>query len=114
MKPYMANLINGAILVVMGLWGYFASEGASFTALIAPAFGVVFLLCTPMMKKENKVVAHIVVLLTLLIIIALIKPLMGADGDSMKILRIGTMMFSSVVAMVVFIKSFIDARKARG
>lgn len=116
MKPYLANLINAVILIGMGLWGYFVSDGTSFTPLIAPAFGLIFLICTPMMKKENKVVAHIVVLLTLLIIIGLIKPLTSAmgDGDNMAMMRVVTMIFSSIVAMVVFVKSFIDARKARG
>lgn len=125
MKPYIANLLNAAVLIGMGLWGYFAIDptvidpetsepvGRSVTALIAPAFGLIFLLCTPLLKKENKAVAHIVVLLTLLIIIALIKPLTGAGGDTMKIIRIGAMIVTSIIAMATFIKSFIDARKAR-
>ncbi len=117
MKPYIANLINAITLIGLGLWGYYSNEPAdrSLTALIAPAFGVIFILCTPLMKKENKAVAHIVVLLTLVLIIALIKPLTSniSSGDNMGILRIGMMIVTSVIAMVSFIKSFIDARKAR-
>lgn len=117
MKPYVANLFNAAILIIMGLWGYLSSEPdvRSMTALIAPAFGLIFLVCTPLLKKENKAVAHIVVLLTLLIIIALIKPLTSniSSGDNMGILRIGLMMASSIYAMVTFIQSFIAARKAK-
>lgn len=127
MKPYIANLLNAAVLIGMGLWGYFSIDptvidpetgeevGRSVTALIAPAFGLIFLLCTPLLKKENKAVAHIVVLLTFLIIIALIKPLTGnmAEGDTMGIVRVGAMILTSVIAMATFIKSFIDARKAR-
>jgi len=117
MKPYIANLINAAALICLGLWGYFSNEPAdrSVTALIAPAFGLIFLVCTPLLKKENKAVAHIVVLLTLLIIIALIKPLTSniSSGDNMGILRIGLMMLTSIIAMITFIQSFIAARKAR-
>lgn len=113
MKPYQANLINAVILTTLGLWGYFASSAG--TALIPVGFGVLFALMTPPFKKENKVVAHIVVLLTFLLIIALIKPLMGAIGDdrTTAVIRVSLMIASCIYAMTVFIRSFIDARKAR-
>ncbi len=117
MKPYIANLINGLVLIGFGLATYFLNETRPPTALIAPAFGLIFLLSTPMMKKENKVVAHIVVLLTLLIIIALAgKPLIRniEEGNTINIVLIGGMILTSIFSMVTFIKSFIDARKARG
>ena len=105
MKPFQINLINGVVLIAMGLWGYFsAGEDASPTAFIPVAFGALFLLVTPLFKKENKVVAHIVVLLTLLLIFALFMPFKG---------RVGIMILTSIVAMVIYVKSFIDARKAR-
>lgn len=115
MKPFQANLVNAAVLIILGLWGYLASETPSPTALIPVGFGVIFALATPPFKKENKVVAHIIVLLTLLIIIALFMPLRGAlgRGDTMAAARVGIMIATSVVAMVIYIKSFIDARKAR-
>ena len=115
MKPYQSNLLNAIVLIVMGLWGYLASETPSNTALIPVAFGVVFALVTPPFKKENKVVAHIVVLLTFLLIISLFMPLNGAigRGDNVAIFRVGLMILTSVYAFYTFIKSFIDARKAR-
>ena len=115
MKPFQANLVNAAVLIVLGLWGYLSSETPSPTALIPVGFGVLFALATPPFKKENKVVAHIIVLLTLLIIIALFMPLRGAlgRGDTLAAVRVGIMIATSVVAMVIYIKSFIDARKAR-
>lgn len=119
MKPYIANLINAIVLIAFGLWGYLTPESgeASNTALIAPAFGVILLICTPMVKKENKVVAHIAVLLTLLIILALAYPLIKAvSADpmvAMKVIRIAVMMLTSIIAMVAFVQSFIAARKAR-
>ena len=115
MKPFQANLLNAGVLIVMGLWGYLSSETPSTTALIPVIFGVIFALATPPFKKENKIVAHIVVLLTFLLIIALVMPLRGAitRGDTMAMIRVGLMIATSIFAMVIFIKSFIDARKAR-
>jgi len=115
MKPFQANLVNAAVLILLGLWSYLGSETPSPTALIPVGFGVIFALATPPFKKENKVVAHIIVLLTLLIIIALFMPLRGAlgRGDTVAAVRVGIMIATSVVAMVIYIKSFIDARKAR-
>lgn len=115
MKPFQANLVNAAVLIILGLWGYLGSETPSPTALIPVGFGVIFALATPPFKKENKVVAHIIVLLTLLIIIALFMPLRGAlgRGDTIAAARVGIMIATSIVAMVIYIKSFIDARKAR-
>jgi len=112
MQPWRANFINGIILSVLGLWAGLTS--ASVTAYIPLLFGLIFLACTPFMKKQNKVVAHIVVVLTLLAILGFIKPLMGAieRGSTTGILRVGTMIVSCIIALVVFIKSFIAARKS--
>jgi len=117
MEAYKGNLLNSIVLIGMGLWGYFdyAGDSASKTALIPVAFGVLFLILSPAVKRENKVVAHIVVLLTLLVIISLFKPLTAALGADrmMAIIRVSTMIVAGVFAMFTFIKSFRDARKAR-
>ena len=70
----------------------------------------------PRNQNENKVIAHIAVLLTLLIVIGLVKPLTGAmeRGDSAAVARVATMLALGVLAMVAFVRSFIAARKARG
>ena len=63
MNSFKANLINSLSLMFIGLWGYL--EVVSPTALIPVIFGVVLLLCTKGLKKQNKLIAHITVLLTL-------------------------------------------------
>ena len=76
---------------------------------------LVLLVCVPGLQKENKVVAHISVLLTLLILIALVMPLMGALGreDNKAVIRVSIMIFATAVALISFIRSFIEARKMR-
>ena len=115
MKPFRANFLNAIILIAMGLWGYFSSDSPSNTALIPVAFGLLFAVVTPPFRNGNKVVAHVVVLLTFLLIIALIMPLMGSlsRSDYPGIIRVSIMMLSCAFAMTIFIKSFIDARKAK-
>ncbi len=113
MKPYLINLLNASILVILGSWAYFSSDNPSFTALIPVFTGFILLIITPGFKKGNRILAHVAVALTLLILIGLIKPLSGAIGrsDDLGIARVLIMMLSSLIAMFVFIKSFISARK---
>ena len=115
MKPFQANFLNGIVLIAMGMWAYMSSEAPSFTSLIPVAFGFIFLALTGPFRRENKVVAHIIVVLTLLILLALIKPLTGviAEENTVGIIRVVLMMLTSLIALIIFIKSFIDARKER-
>ena len=78
-----------------------------------PVFiGAVLVLLNKGIKNQNKVIAHIAVLVTLLGF-ALIMPLMRAmeDGRTDAVIRILIMLSSTVYAMVFFVKSFIDARR---
>ena len=115
MKAYKVSLINAILLIVLPLWGYLSSETPSLTALIPAFIGVVLVGLNFGVKKENKVIAHIAVLLTLLILIGLVKPLFGALGraDNLAVTRIIVMIISTVMAIIFFVKSFIDAKKRR-
>ncbi|HAA16600.1 MAG TPA: hypothetical protein DCE41_34780 [Cytophagales bacterium] len=115
MKAHVASLINAFLLISMSLWGYLASEDPSFTALIPTIIGTVLVILNKGVKNENKIAAHVAVLLTLLILFGLGKPLTGALGreDNMAVVRVVIMMVSTVVAMVFFVRSFIEARKRR-
>jgi hypothetical protein len=113
MKPFVANLIYGILLVLLSVWGYTASENPSATAFIPIGFGVVLLALTPGMKKQNKTVAHVVVVLTVLVLGGLVKPLLGAmdRADNIAMARVIVMMVWGLVALGVYIKSFVDARR---
>lgn len=115
MKAHTANLLNAIVLIILSAWGFFASGMASFTALIPAAVGLLLLGCYSGVKAQNKVIAHIAVLLTLGILIALFMPLLSAvrGGDTWAALRPMIMIATTAIALVFFIKSFIDARKAR-
>ena len=115
MKTHVASLINALFLIVLPVWGYSSLEDPSPTRLIPAVVGILLLLCNRGLKKENKIIAHIAVLLTLLIAFGLIKPLMGVikREDVGGIIRVALMLFSTVFAMYFFVKSFINARKNR-
>ncbi|MEM6942891.1 MAG: hypothetical protein AAF565_03965 [Pseudomonadota bacterium] len=114
MTAHTASLINAIALIACSAWAYFGGSG-SMTALIPVAFALALLACYPGVKAMNKLVAHIAVVLTLIVLVALVMPLSGAigRGDTAGIVRVGIMMITSAVAMVFFVKSFIDARRSR-
>ena len=115
MKPYIASFINALILISFGLWAYFTSENPSMTALIPVIIGGILLVMVPGVKKEAKIPAHIAVTLTLIVAIALFKPLSAsiAREDVGAIIRSLVMLISSVVALIDYIKGFIAARKLK-
>ena len=114
MKPYQANLFNATLLVILGLWSYSASGRDTYT-LIVPVLGILLSFFHKPFKAENKTVAHVVVVLTFLILIVLFLPLRNSinAGNNMAILRVVLMIVSCTAAMIVYIRSFIDARKNR-
>mgnify|MGYP001442521005 FL=1 len=115
MKAHTTSLINALILVIMGLWGYFESDSRPITALIPVVVGIILVAINNGVKKENKIIAHIAILLTLIITIGLIKPFLGSleRGNITGIIRVSLMILTSLLAMIAFIQSFIAARKAR-
>ncbi|MDA0682078.1 MAG: hypothetical protein O2781_01865 [Bacteroidetes bacterium] len=103
----------------MSLWAYFAHEptpdkmSPSPTIFIPLVFGVILLLCHNGVKKENKIIAHVAVLVTLLSVIGLTKPFMSALDEErfMSVFRVGAMILTGVLAMTIFIQSFIRNRR---
>ena len=114
MKPHKISFANAITLISFGLWGYIDVD-YSPTALIPVIFGIIILILNPGLKRENKVVAHIVVLLTFLILGGLVKPLMSTleSGNTMGITRVSLMMLSTLMSLIVFVKSFIANRSKK-
>lgn len=113
MKPHISNFINAFVLIGMSSWGYLVSPTPSITSMIPAAIGVLLLACHRGVKKKNKAISHIAVVLTLLIFLALIMPLIAVvkKENILGIVRVSLMMFTSLLAFIVFVISFITARK---
>ena len=111
MNAYKADLINSISLIILGIWGYI--EVSSVTALIPTAFGAILLACSSGIKKQNKIIAHISVLLTLLILFALLGMRLpkSLESGGLGLFRVLAMCGTSIIAMIYFVKSFIAARK---
>ena len=109
------NLINSIALISMSVWGYIDTN--SFTALIPAVFGVILLLLGTMLRNEKlvKLSAHLVVLFTLFILVALVVQVLPGvvERGGIGVIRVILMISTSAIAMIVFIKSFIDNRKSR-
>ncbi len=108
------NLINSIALISMSTWGYIDTN--SFTALIPAVFGVILFLLGTMLTNTKlvKLSAHLVVLFTLLILLALvIQVLPGVvERGGIGLIRVILMISTSAIAMIIFIKSFINNRKS--
>ena len=117
MKAGTANLLNAVVLIAAGVYGYFgiaAADGShSLTALIPAAFGLIFLAMQKGVTTSNKVIAHIVVVLTLVLLIMYIMRFVKVDGWNAKKYLFLACIASNAIALVAFIKSFIDVRKNR-
>ena len=111
MNAHIASLVNGIVLVVIGLWGYM--ESSSPTSLIPVVIGAILLVLNKGVKNQNKVIAHLAVLATFICLIGLFMPLNGAieRGNDLAVARVSAMIASSVIALIFFIKSFIEARR---
>jgi general stress protein CsbA len=110
MKNYHITLLNAAILIGIGFSGYFAAapDHRSMTAFIAPAAGILLLAMFPAVKKQNKTITHVVVVLTLLITVSFfITGFMR--GNSLIII----MAVVSLIALILYIMDFIRRKKER-
>ena len=119
MKTYHAHLINSIALILMPLWAYISfdatpeKEYLSLTSMIPHVLGVILLFFYNGVKNQNKMIAHIAVLVTLIAILGLFMPLKAAiaDGRITSIFRVCVMLVTGLLAMIFFIKSFIAARR---
>jgi|TARA_B110000114_G_scaffold153904_1_gene166445 hypothetical protein len=119
MTAQKMNLINALTLVIVGLWGFIdvntpsLETGISWTALIPVFFGAIFLLCQKGIKNDSKIIAHIAVVLTLLILIALVGKRLpiSIENGGIGLFRVAVMSLTSLLAFIIFIRSFIENRK---
>ena len=122
MKAEKMNLINSLSLIILGVWGYIDVSNYAlntiisfehWTALIPVIFGFILLLCQNGIKNKSKVIAHIAVLVTLLIFIALVGKRLpiSIEQGGLGLFRVLAMSLTSLIALILFIRSFIENRK---
>ena len=113
MNPYSATLVNAFTLITMGLWGYFAAENGSVTALIPVGMGLLLLVFSNGVNIGNKKISGVVFVLTLLIVFSLYMPFKGAmeREDTAALVRVLLMIGTGVVAVMSFAKAYLKARK---
>ena len=111
MESRKLNLLNSLTLISMGLWGYLQTN--SITALIPVTFGFALLLCNNGIKKENKIIAHVAVFLTLIMLLALLGMRLpkSISSGGPGLYRVLFMIITSTLSMIGFIRSFVMARK---
>ena len=113
MNAYKANLINAVTLILLGTSGYF--DSFSITALIPVLFGATLAGLSNSIKNNNKLLSHIAVIATLIILVALIGMRLpkSIDQGGVGLFRVISMISTSLLAMVAFVRSFIKNRKSK-
>ncbi len=117
MKPAQANLVNAVVLIVAGLYGYFlilTPEGKHApTALIPAAFGIILLAMQKGVVKKDKIIAHVAVVLTLILLIVCTRQFFKVPNWEPKKYLFLACIISNIIALIAFIGNFIEARKNR-
>tara|TARA_Y100001970_G_scaffold291445_1_gene428606 strand:+ start:1912 stop:2262 length:351 start_codon:yes stop_codon:yes gene_type:complete len=111
LNPKKAILLNSIVLIVIGSFAYYIKS--SPTALIPVFFGALIGVCYFTYDMNNKIVAHVCLVLMLLIVMSLFMPLKAriASSDSAGVMRIIAMQLVTLYSIICFIVSFINARK---
>jgi len=111
----MISMMNAFVLMTLGLWGYLGSENPSPTALIPVFFGALLVSFVQKLRYGSKSYLRLSLILTVFILIALIKPLMGAfdRANSAAIYRIVFMMVSCAITAGSFVRKFIKLRNKK-
>ncbi len=110
--PKKAIALNAVVLILIGVIAFIIKS--SPTALIPAFFGALIGICFLTYDKNNKLVAHICLVLMLLVFGSLFMPLKArfAADDLPGMLRVAAMQLVTLYAMVCFIISFVQARKS--
>ena len=110
----------GFLLILLGIVGYVATGGASITALIPAFVGAVFLVLALVARspEARKHVMHAAVAIALLAVIGGVPRILTAvnAGDIRRPAVMAQIAMATILAVYVLlgVKSFIDARRARG
>jgi hypothetical protein len=105
-KNHVIMAVNALVLIIIGVYGYFTS--GSPTALIAPGIGILLLAMVYPTMKENSVVAHIGVILTLIASITFL--IIGIRRGNMLVIVMGVITF---ICFDLYVLNFILRKRQR-
>ena len=121
MNLQVTTIVYGALLIALGVAGYFMSGMVSVTALIPAFLGTIILLCGILAQKESrrKLFMHIALVFGLLGLLgtASALPSLFTMLGGEEVTRPGAVIGKSVTAilslifLLIGVKSFIDARR---
>jgi hypothetical protein len=112
--------IVGFLLILLGVVGYVGTGGASITALIPAMVGALFLVLALAARsaETRKHVMHAAVAIALIAVLGMAPRILAAvnEGNLQRpaVLAQIAMAVILVVYVLLGVKSFIDARRARG
>jgi hypothetical protein len=110
---------TGFLLVLLGVAGYVGTGGASLTALIPAMVGALFLILALVARspEARKHVMHAAVALALLAFIGVVPRVVSAvsSGEVRRPAVLAQMAMAAILGVYVLlgVKSFVDARRAR-
>lgn len=107
MKNFQVMLFNAIILIALGIYGYTLPPNSP-TALISAGIGLILIIISFPVKKENAVAAHIGAGLTGLAMIMFF--IVGALRGNMLILIMAVV---TLIAFVFYISDFLRRKRER-
>ena len=124
MKPTPMSMpsvtrVVGFLLILLGVVGYVGTGGASITALIPAFVGALFLVLAIAARsvEARKHVMHAAVAIALIAVIGVVPRILRAvnDGDLQRPAVLAQIAMAAILAVYVLlgVKSFVDARRAR-
>lgn len=119
MKPLRAIIINGAVLILLGLWGYLRSPDDRSVELVPIVFGFLFLAAAIPIRLENRIVEFMLRILLSLLIVALTLSLITAieSSNTGNVMRFGLMILATLytwsIYMLALRKRLIERKKNR-
>jgi hypothetical membrane protein len=118
MKPYIISAISGLIVLVVGIYNITATPIISASDYLIPAIGVLFLGASPAIKKDNKAIAHIIVVFTLVLAIfsgykAYMASLAELSPEREKTIQVySALAITCAGAFAYYLQGFIERKKS--
>lgn len=120
-KPHIVNLIYSIFLIGTGITGfilrYLEAGDFQYTSLIPSLFGIVILLLTNGIRRQNKIISHVAVFLTLILAVFTLVMFIKNAGNGFMETRKGVIfiltILSSFSVLIFYIIRFISIKSIK-